>query len=407
MLRSLRSRPVSALFLPLAFTLAASCQSSRAPAPPPARAAVSTAVASAPSPPSSLGSWPSFRGPGASGVAEGQGLPDAWSAAGRENLAWSVEVPGLAHSSPIVWGDRLFVTTAVNPEGNPEFRPGLYGDGTGAADISLAHKFEVLAFDKKSGRLLWQQTAFDGVPRAGRHIKSTYANPTPSTNGKVLLAYFCSEGLYAYSLDGKLLWQKDLGVVDNGAYNFPGLHWGCASSPLLWHDKVFVQVDSSGDDFLVALDAQSGRELWRVARDEMPSWASPNLFEGPSGAELVTNAPNRIRGYDPETGQELWQLGPSSDITAPTPVFTRDRIVVASGRRPVKPIYVLRPGSRGDLTLPEGQASSAQVLWSKLGKGPYMPTPLAYGPYLYTLSNDGFLDCYELESGAEIYRERI
>jgi len=170
---------------------------------------------------------------------------------------------------------------------------------------------------------------------------------------------------------------------------------------------VFVQCDTQKDSFLLALDAETGETIWKTDRDELPSWGTPNVYSGPAGTELVTNAANFIRGYDPTTGEELWRLGRSSKITAPTPVFGEDLIVVASGRRPEQPIFVLRPGARGDITLPEGQTSSEQIVWSRERRGSYMPTPLIYGGILYVLANNGIIDAYELETGEEIYRSRI
>ena len=351
--------------------------------------------------------WPSFRGAHASGVADGQQLPDTWAAEGMANMRWKTPIPGLSHSSPIVWGDRVFLTTAVSERSDAEFQPGLYGSGHTAADRTVPHDFKVYCLDKATGKVLWERTAHRGAPKSGRHIKSTYANPTPATDGRRLVASFGSDGLYAYDLEGNLLWKRDLGIIMTSAYNMPGYEWGMASSPILWRDRVIVQVDTSNEDFLAALDGATGETVWRVERDELPSWSTPNVYEGPAGAELVTNAPNRIRGYDPSTGGELWTLGGSSQITAPTPVFSDGLIVVASGRRPVKPIFAIRAGSRGDLTLREGETSSAAVVWSKTGRGPYMPTPLLYQGRLYSVNNDGVFDCYDLSTGAEVYRERL
>lgn len=366
-------------------------------------------VASSPAaaPASAGASWPSFRGPAASGSADGQNLPDQWSVEGGRNILWKTPIPGLAHSSPIVWGERVFVTTAINPQNNAEFKPGLYGDGSTAVDRAVAHQFKLYSLDAATGRVVWERTAFEGTPRAGRHIKSTYANPTPATDGKVLVAFFCSEGLFAYDLDGTLLWKKDLGVIKTSAYDVPDYEWGCASSPILWRDLVILQADTTDADFLAAFEAKTGKEVWRVERQGAPSWATPNVYEGPKGIELVTNAPGGIRAYDPADGKELWRILGSSNITAPTPIFTPELIIVTSGRRPEKPLYVLRAGSRGDLTLAPDQSSNAAIVWSKTGRGPYMPTPILAGGFLYTLNNDGVFDKYDLATGAELYRERI
>lgn len=351
--------------------------------------------------------WPMFRGPKASGVLDGQNLPDAWSGEKGDHIRWKTAIPGLAHSSPVAWGDRVFVTTADSGRTDAEVRYGLYGDGTTAADRAYSHQYKLYCLDKASGKILWERLAFEGKPRSGRHIKSTYANPSPATDGKIVLAFFGSEGLYAFDLEGKALWKKDLGVLTTSAYNAPDYEWGFAGSPLIYNDLAIIQADTTGDDFLIALSLKTGEEVWRTPRSETPSWATPNVYEGPTGAELVTNAPNRIRGYDPATGKELWQLGGSSDITAPTPIFADDRIIVASGRRPIKPLFVLKPGARGDITLKEGETANASILWSKTGVGPYMPTPLAYGGLLYILTNDGVFRAYELATGTEVYEARV
>ncbi len=195
--------------------------------------------------------------------------------------------------------------------------------------------------------------------------------------------------------------------MDVGAYNMPDYEWGPASSPTIWKDRVFVQVDTSREDFVAALDLKTGKTLWQTAREELPSWGTPNVIESGGQTELVTNASNFIRGYDPRTGKELWRLGGSSQITAPTPILAGGLIIVASGRAPERPIFAIRPGARGDITLASGQKSNASVAWSWTQRGSYMPTPLAYNGLLYVLSNQGLFDCYDLATGAEVYRQRI
>jgi outer membrane protein assembly factor BamB len=350
--------------------------------------------------------WPSFRGPQAAGVAEGQNLPERWDARKGTHVKWKARIPGLAHSSPIVWGDRVFVTTAVSSRGGDHFRHGLYGDGDASEDRSV-HTWKLYAFDRGDGKVVWERTAYEGVPREKRHVKASYANSTPATDGRYVVAFFGSQGLYAFDVRGRLVWKKDLGVLNAGAYDAPDYEWGTASSPVIYRHLVIVQCDTQKDSFLLAADLKTGRTVWKTPREELPSWGTPNVYAGKPGAELVTNASNFIRGYDPLTGRELWRLGGSSKITAPTPVFSGDLIVVASGRRPEAPIFVIRAGARGDITLGAGQTSSKHVAWSRQARGSYMPTPLVYGEHLYVLSNQGVLDCYELKTGAEVYRERI
>jgi outer membrane protein assembly factor BamB len=350
--------------------------------------------------------WPSFRGPSARGVADGQNLPLRWSGEKGSGIVWKTRIPGLAHASPVVWGDRVFVATAISGRESASFRHGLYGDGTASDDFSV-HRWVVYALDRRTGRVLWERTAHEGVPRSKRHIKATYANSTPVTDGNIVVAFFGSEGLYAYDFEGNLAWKKDLGDLDAGAYNAPSYEWGVASSPILWNGLVIVQCDVQDQSFIIGIDAETGETRWKTLRDELPSWGTPSIYNLGERPELLTNGSNFIRAYDPKTGKELWRLGGSSKITTPTPVFTREVILIASGRRPEKPIFALRPGARGDITLEPGKTSNEWILWSKRGRGPYMPTPLIYRGIVYSCLNQGILDAYDLQTGKEHYRTRI
>ena len=352
--------------------------------------------------------WPGFRGPSASGVADGQDLPSAWNGAGGAHIKWKVAVPGLAHSSPIVWGDRIFVTTAISSRADATFKPGLYGAGTASEDRT-PQRWVVMALDRLTGKTVWTATAYEGVPKEKRHIKATYANATPFTDGRYVVAFFGSQGLYAFTMDGRPAWQKDLGVLNTGAYDLPEYEWGTASSPIIYKDLVIVQCDTQEESFVMASDVKTGKTVWKTIRKELPSWGTPTVVhsERAGRTELVTNASNFIRGYDPDTGAERWRLGGSSKITAPTPVFSKDLVIVASGRAPERPLFAIKPGGSGDIT-PAGDAeSSAHVAWRKTGRGSYMPTPLIYGDIVYVLGNAGLFDAYDLTTGAEIYRERL
>jgi outer membrane protein assembly factor BamB len=350
--------------------------------------------------------WPSFRGRHAAGIAEGQNLPENWDGEKGVNIKWKTKIPGLAHSSPVIWENRVFVTTAISSRGEATFRHGLYGDGD-ASDDRSAHQWKVYALDKTNGKILWEKTAYEGAPREKRHIKATYANSTPATDGRYVIAFFGSQGLYAFDMNGRLIWKKDLGVLNAGAYDAPDYEWGTASSPIIYQDRVIVQCDTQNESFLLAADLKTGKTIWKTTREELPSWGTPTIYPGKERVELITNASNFIRGYNPATGQELWRLGGSSKITAPTPIFSGDLIVVASGRRPEAPIFVIRAGASGDITLAAEQTSSQHIVWSKQKRGSYMPTPLISGDHLYVLANQGIFDCYNLKTGEEIYRERL
>jgi outer membrane protein assembly factor BamB len=352
------------------------------------------------------GSWPSFRGRDAAGVADAQSIPDRWDGKTGENILWRTTIPGLGHSSPIVWGRRVFVTSAVSSRGGATFKPGLYGDGD-ASDDRSRQRWMLYALDKGSGRILWERVAFEGEPIDTRHIKSTYASATPVTDGRTVIAWFGSQGVYAYDVEGNFRWKVDLGRMHLGAFDIPTFEWGPASSPILWNGLVILQVDTHADSFVIALSAETGDTVWKTDRNELPSWGTPTVAVTAAGPELVTNASKFVRGYDPRTGKELWRLGGSSKITAPTPIFADGLFIVASGRAPERPIFAVKAGARGDLTLSGGESSSSQVAWSRTGRGSYMPTPLIRDGIVYVLANNGVFDAYDLKTGAEIYRQRL
>jgi len=354
----------------------------------------------------SAGQWPSFRGAEAAGVAENQNLPERWNPATGDNILWRAAIPGLAHSSPIVWGDTVFVTSAISSRTDATFKPGLYGDGDASEDRS-EHRWMLYAVDTRTGKIRWERAAAQGAPKNKRHIKSTYASSSPATDGRIVVAWFGSQGIYAYDFNGGLRWSVDLGRVDMGAYDIPSYEWGPASSPIIWNGLVIVQCDTQADSFLIALNAETGETVWKTDRKELPSWGTPTVVTTPAGPELITNASNFVRGYDPKTGRELWHLGGSSKITAPTPIFAGGLHIIASGRAPERPVFAVKPGARGDLSLPKGETANAHVAWSKTGRGSYMPTPLAYRGMVYVLANNGVLDAYDIATGREIYRQRL
>ena len=349
--------------------------------------------------------WPQFRGPGATGVSEGQAKPVKWDASTSQNVRWKTPIPGLSHSSPVVWGNKVFVTTAVNSV-KDETRFGLYGDVEPVKD-DPQHAWKVFAIDKSTGQILWERTAYEGIPKVKRHPKSSHAASTPATDGKYLIANFGSEGLYAYDLNGNLMWKQDLGVLDAGWFYDVDYQWEYGSSPVIYKNLVIIQADIQKNSFIAAYDIVTGKQVWKTLREEIPSWGSPTVYEGKLRAELITNGTKAIRGYDPLTGNELWKLGPMSEITTPTPFVAHDLIFVTSGYAPIQPIYAIRPGGNGDLTLKDGKESSDFIAWSKQRGGPYMPTPIAYGELLYTCSNQGVLTAYNAKTGERVYQERL
>jgi outer membrane protein assembly factor BamB len=350
--------------------------------------------------------WPAFRGANAAGVADGQPTAVKWNAPANENVAWKTPVPGVAVSSPIVWGDRVFVSTAVSSDPAQGIRTGQYGDVEPVTDASK-HTWRLLSIDKKTGKVIWDKVAHEGVPKTKRHPKSSQASATPVTDGKVVVVSFGSEGLYAYDFDGKQLWTKDLGLLNAGWFFDPDYEWGVGSSPIIYKDLVIVQCDIQRNSFLAAFDVATGTEKWRTPREEIPSWSTPTIFEANGKAELVTQATTFTRGYDPATGKELWKYSGNSEIAIPTPIVGPGFVVITNGYRGVQPIVAVKPGATGDITLKAGETKSDSIPWSTNRGGPYIPTPVIYGDQLYILQGNGVLAAYKVATGERIYQERL
>jgi outer membrane protein assembly factor BamB len=348
--------------------------------------------------------WPSFRGEFARGVADGRGLPLVWHVESGKNVRWKTEIPGMGHSSPIVWGDRVFVTTAVG-SGLP---PLVLGDAGGIdlAQEGEVHSWRLYSLDKHTGKILWFREAFSGKPRAARHVKASQANATPVTDGKSVAGIFGSEGLAVFDFDGNLKWQVDLGVLDPGLYGNKSSQWGHSSSPILYRGLVFVQVDRHDDSYLAAFNLETGEKVWSVARDEKPVWATPTLHESPERTELIVVGGDYDRGYDPETGRELWRFARDYEVKTPTPIVAGDLVVLAGGYRG-QPLYALRVGAVGDISASKEQGQREYLAWMSEPGGPYTSTPLAYGELLYFVRNTGILTVLSLESGDRIYRQRM
>jgi hypothetical protein len=365
----------------------------------------STAAPPAPARRTAARPWPAFRGQNAAGNGDGQGAVSEWNVATGTNVRWKTPVPGIAISSPIVWGDRVFVTTAVGSSADKTFRTGLYGDVKPVDDLS-EHTWKMVCLDKATGKVLWERTAFTGTPKVKRHPKSTQANSTPVTDGKRVVAVFGSIGLLAaWDINGAPLWTQKIGVIDSGWFLDPTYQWGHSSSPIIYRNSVILQADAQKGSYVAAYDLSSGKELWRTPREEIPTWGTPTVFSANGRDELVTNG-TKVRGYDPQTGKQLWTLGPNSEVTVGTPVVGDGLVYVTGGYPPVRPVYAIKPGSNGDISLAKGATSSEAIAWSNTS-GTYIPTPIVYDGLLYTLDNSGILTTYDAKSGERIYRSRV
>ncbi len=344
------------------------------------------------------GNWPAFRGNHADGISAGGDAPTSWnadaSAGPLRNVRWKTPIPGLSHSSPILWDKRLYVATAVSKTGEAPLKVGLYGAGDSAEDKG-EQAWKLYALDRATGKISWEQTAFEGAPRALRHTKATHANTTISCDGKRLIAFFGSEGLYAYSLAGKLLWKKDLGKLVNTPVGFD-LQWGYASSPALHTDTIVVLCDVQSGPFVAALSAEDGRELWRTSREGVSSqsWSTPAVVEHGGRTQVVLNGWPNIASYDFTTGKELWRLKSGGDIPVPTPVFAHGLIYVTNAHGGGAPLYAIKP-------------DSGKVAWEEPKNGAYMQTPLVLGDLIYSCSDRGILKVYDARTGKKQYEQRL
>jgi outer membrane protein assembly factor BamB len=349
--------------------------------------------------------WPGFRGANRAGVGDGADLPVDFDLASGNGVAWRVQVPGLGNSSPVVWGDRVYVTTAVAEGGSEALRTGLTGSGE-EIEEAREHRWLVLAYDKASGAKVWETEVGRGVPLTKRHFKATQANSTPATDGEHIVVVFPTAGLACLGTDGAIHWKHELGGLNAGGFNDPGLQWGFAASPILHDGKVILQVDIHDGPYIAAWDLATGARLWKTERpDVAPSWATPAIWQTPAGPELVTNA-SVIHGYDPASGEELWSLAPTSVQVVASPIVGKENLFVSSGYPPARPIYAVRPGIRGDHVIENGTPDAA-LAWAQDRGGAYMPTPLLYRGLLYIVHHNGRLVAHDPATGNPVYRARF
>ncbi|MEJ2245878.1 MAG: PQQ-binding-like beta-propeller repeat protein [Acidobacteriota bacterium] len=348
--------------------------------------------------------WPSLRGPEAKGLADGLNPPIEWDIDQPLNILWRTPIPGLSHSSPIIWEDRIFVATVISSDPNPDFRRAFALMGAEAATSSkdmYRQSWRLYCLDKKSGEIRWEKIVHEGIPKNKRHPKNSHASQTPATNGKYVIVYFGSEGLYCFDMEGNLQWSRDLGVMVHP------MGWGVASSPIIYKNLAIVQADHNEGSFIAAFDLETGKKVWSTPRDVITSWSTPTVYEGRTRTELVTNGTDLLIGYDPTTGKKLWSLKGTSRQSIPTPFEANGLLYFFSGFHSEGPMFAIRPGGSGDITPAEGENSGPYVAWRKERGAPEIPTPIVYGDYLYVVSNNGILSCYQAKTGERVYQERM
>lgn len=342
--------------------------------------------------------WPGWRGPNGLGISAATHYVEEWGP--EQNVAWRTPVPGRGHSSPIVWGERVFVTTSIEtgpaPDGHrppvhPDFNhsPGyLHPDSVGSDRL---YSLKIFAFDTATGKLLWEQTPYSGTMYDDRHRKNTYASSTMATDGELVFAFFESAGLYAYDLDGRPAWSRSLGGIAKAGM-------GPGTSPVLFEELIILQCDQEmgKGSFIVALDKRTGREVWRQERSTRRSWATPLLVRARGRTELVTSGAERVIAYDPRTGRELWRSAGVQSHPIPSAVATKGLVILTAGSG-AKRAFAIRVGSDGDLTDPPA------VAWRYEKGTAYVPSPIALGQYVYLMTDRGIVTCLDAETGKVVY----
>ena len=355
--------------------------------------------------------WPQFRGPKSGVAADDPALPDTWSA--TTNVAWKIDMPGRGWSSPVVSGDHVFITAAVNTKGSeeslkpvPSYTPRSFGGPMSGQDIATStdpHRWVLYDVDFNTGKIRWEQTIRTSVPSEPKHQKNSYASETPVTDGERVYAYFGNLGLFAFDMSGKPVWSKpmDSFKVRSG--------WWHAASPILHRDRVYIVNDNDERSFIAAFDKKTGHEIWRTVREEGSNWTTPFVWENGLRTEIVTAGTKKVRSYD-LNGKLLWEFSGMASIDIPTPLAAHGLLFITSGYPgdPFRPAYAIRPGASGDISLKKDETSNAFIAWSHPTLGPYNPSPIVYGDYYYTLFDRGFFMCHDAKTGKEIYgRQRI
>lgn len=350
--------------------------------------------------------WPSFRGPASSGMTTGAAAPVTWDVPANKGVKWRVAVPGLSHSSPVVWGNQVCVASAVSSTASADLKVGLYGNIESANDQS-SHRWMVMCYDKATGKQLWERTAHSGVPKVKRHTKSTHASSTLATDGRYIVAFFGSEGLHAFDMKGTPIWSKDFGVLDSGFFMVPEAQWGFASSPVIHGNRVVVQADVQKGSFVAALDLATGKELWRTPRADVPTFSTPAVVDEGGRAQVVVNGWKHIGGYDLATGKELWRMSGGGDIPVPTPIVAHGLIFITNSHGGKSPVWAVKPSAAGDITLKDPETSNAHIAWSAARDGAYMQTPLVYDGLLYVCKDNGVLSVFDAKTGQRHYQGRL
>ena len=350
--------------------------------------------------------WPAYRGYMSNGVLDNANLPESFDLDKMVNIRWKVDVPGLGISSPVIWDNKLFITTAISQADKNGFKPGIYGEISPVKDSSI-HEWKVICFDKNTGKKIWDVTSYKGIPRMKRHPKSTHANTSVATNGRYVVAFFGSEGLFCYDMNGNMVWQKSFGLLKSVFYMVKTAEWEFASSPIIYNDILVIQCDVLENSFVAAYDIKTGKELWKTKRDEYPGWCTPNIYTNAGKTYVALNGYKHRGGYDFVTGKEVWRMSGGGDIQIPTPVVGNDMIYFNSAHGQSSPIIAVRTNAEGDITLKDNETANDYVKWSLPRGGSYIHTLLLYRNHLYNVNWNGAVVCLDPLTGKEIYNAKL
>jgi outer membrane protein assembly factor BamB len=350
--------------------------------------------------------WPAYRGIMSSGILDNANLPDTFNIGTMFNVKWKIEIPGLGISSPVIWGDRLFITTAIGKSGEAGFNPGT-PIGVVSVSDSTEHVWKVICLDKNNGKTLWEKVAHTGIPAMKRHPKSTHANTSVATDGNYVVAFFGSEGLYCYDLKGNLQWEKNFGVLKSVFFTMKDAQWEFASSPIIYNGVVIIQCDVLENSFLGAFDVKTGKELWKTTRDDYPGWCTPNIYKYNGKTYIAVNGFKHMGGYNFADGKEIWRMSGGGDIPIPTPIIGKDMIYLNSSHGKSSPIFAVSTNATGDITLAGQETSNQYVKWSKPRGGSYIQSMLLYRNHLYNIGWNGTVSSMDPATGNEIFSGKL
>jgi outer membrane protein assembly factor BamB len=343
--------------------------------------------------------WPTFRGPYGRGVADDSAVPVSWDTTSKQNVRWRTAIPGLSHASPIVWGDAVYVVSGVSPDSALDMK----AEGVVFAKDLVRHEWRLHCLDLASGREQWNRVVHAAVPRQPRHVRGTYANATPATNGRYIAAVLGNEGLFVMDMKGTVVWRQEMAPAD------PEWMLDAASSPVIVDDVVVVQNDWRQAGFVAGYDLASGKQRWRTERSEGMSWSTPGVYEHAGTKRLVFNSSRWVRALDPRDGREIWRVNNEAKGAwdrVPTP-FAAEGLVIVAGGGGDRPMFAVRPDAAGELMLPADRRANDAIVWITEKGSPYMPTPIVYRGLVYVCASNGVVSVYRARDGTPVYQARL